>query len=1631
MKKLHKIGLVVLILMMILCVVLVACDNTPAHEHNYSQVGKDENNHWNECPDDQVKDESSIAPHSYKWESDANQHWKVCSACGYIVENSRANHVDSDENGKCDDCNRIVEIPTKSGSISGTISLKKQGEVTQSGKDVTITIKQDGEAVTPTDLVVEDNGTFSFSAIEGEYVIQVQKTGYLKAQETITLAQATPIEGKAFTLEYNLMSVATVPNCDGQYIEFDHQNDENAYILSNCTENGKTFDIMTVDAYDNASFTYLAKKGHSSALQSRVGVMIQFFNETEGKTDFLWWNVKTDDETVDKIEWLNEGLWAEWTNLRCVATAWNTITMSAEESAQYAEGSLKIGIARYENMIFGLVNGVVRDTVILDEKYADMEAHFAIIGQDVMSEDGVNKFYFEIESGIEDLLPETKHTITLPTVENLTMTSSRTECYDGQGFVVSFEPADGYAVTSFKVGDVEYFSQIKNNKVTVSNYKGESISVVMGKRVDFSLAVVDKSGNAISDIEKLTFTNANGSFDLDIASGKFTAQSVLPSEYTVTADNEKYASTIVTLVDGKLPENLVFVEKDFNDADIIGWGDKIAQVYNMATGDLEIHANGTVIHATQEEYNQVAFTTYLKKSNAREYSGAFVKFGNQYFRINIKHDSSVLGAIEWNCDTYMHDSWGNPGENATGSSWDGFGPNSWWFFDENGKGAYNYNEDENKQKVRTNIFLSDEELAMFEAGTLKLTLVRNGKTVYVFINGRYIGSRSNNALQDSKVTVGAVNWGTNSGAVINYDIETDISKYLAVCEGESEFKFVIDGNAELLNITGNLTGYSVNDLVELSIAPAQYCEITSFKVNGVDARYQDGFKFRLLDKNRENITITIEGKRSAPVKVNATIAESLGYNGLDLVLVSGETKYTGTIADNNATIDTYTGTYQLYIAYQGNNYAIGEATIGDDGALTISEDAKFGILRTDDIWNWSKYVTEVFNPSTGKGTATLTGDNLIHETANGYDSFAITHYIKSFDVEGAGNKGIFVKFGNDYVWLNLKSDLSIEWNCDNYMHKDWGNPGWNISESTYDGFGPNSWWVYNEKGEGMYQTGNNFSNDDKTSYESGELKLTLVRHGSMVYAFVNDRYIGFRNVGDKYNDVKATAGLISREIKYSTINYLFETDITKYLAICEAESSFKFEITSNNENYDIVDGKVEGYHVSDYALIGFNAKAGYVITGMKVDGEEVSISTMVKRWVNSATLANVKIELTIASADESPELVQDIIGNANVGDASKLDFSTKGTIKILDNTDLFAATANRYGNGAISVTFKKGLTSGDVMGIGYAFGTGNMGAAGLNKPIDYNSVSFRIENNGDTSKVQWVGNWDFGLQPVHWTWDVDSNVAGYNPLNAELYNAYATGDGITITLVRQDNVFYALVNGVIVSTEYISGYEGYLGRFYVLAHGAQKDQTVSYTLLDAEAAKKLVADAQTVISGDAETKVSSFIGSVSYDEGKVKFDGSGIVSVGEGSLNESLTMNVGTKYAESDASAQMGIMYRFADGRFVYVRSEKTGDNAFKIQYSQDSVLNRAGDAYLKGWTDYQQEDEDVINAFFSDSVAITLVRNGNVITIKCGETVLNTLTLDEKYAEMDGQMMVEVDRGSNTAVEFTYENIANASVGE
>ena len=1222
MKKLQKWLLVVLCVVLGLSV-LAAC-NVDGHTHDFTEVGFDDTNHWKYCPKDNVKDDSSVQAHEYtEIGSDETNHWNYCKVDNVKDPASVEAHKDEDKNGKCDVCGHAVKVPVEYGTLNGVVSLVKWSTTTASGDGVTIKVtNSEGKEVAVKDFTIDKaTGAYTMQCPVGEYTLNVSKGGYKESEHEIEIAKNEPVKMDV-TLEY-------ISFVDNDIFGWEQGRTEQ-YVDGKATVTalGSTVMHPTVDTFDQVAITTYLKKSNTNEVQ---GAFVRFgekyISVVIKPTGIIEWNCDTYNErgkdNITHLTWNRFGA-SEW--WMCDSDG-NTLyqhggNLTDEEKAMFEQGTLPLTLVRSGANVYVFVNG----------KYIGVRNVEAHLGSELAngkvtvgltcygSKANESVFTYLIETDVSAYLAKCEGDVTFKYVvngEHFTVTGKTDGFKLNDLAEITLSLEEGYTITSFKINGQEVEPTMSFKKwILDKNLAGVTIDIVTAEYqpVDIEYTVngmkpgYAQGGEVNLPDGKIKLENAVFKYELDLVGGKLSS-TVAEGTYTVTYNGYQPATVIV---DEDVNKQITLQRINFEEYDIFGWGQGRTEQY--VDGKATVTSLGsTIMHPSIDLFDEVAFTTYLKKSNTNEVQGAFVRFGEKYISVVIK----PTGIIEWNCDTYNE----RGKDNITHLTWNRFGASEWWMCDSDGNTLYQHGGN-----------LTDEEKAMFEQGTLPLTLVRSGANVYVFVNGKYIGVRNVEAhlgseLANGKVTVGLTCYGSKANeSVFTYLIETDIDAYLDKCEGDSTFKYVVNFNSEHVTVTGKTEGFKVNDIAEITLSVEEGYTITSFKVNGQDAEPKMSFKKWILDKNLADVEIEIVAAEYHPVTIDYTVkGVKPGYaQGGEVALPDGKIKLenaffkyeldlVGGKLSGQLAKGIYTVTYDGYLS----------ATVVVDDDLNKSITLNHINFESKDMFGWNNNTEESY--ADGKASIALKGtaNTIVHQSTDQFDDVAITLYADSTQTQKEA-VGVFVKFGDKFIWFNIKKDGTLEWNCDTSRSQ----TILNISGTTWNKFGPNEWWMCDSDGKTMYQGGANLTEEEKTMFANGTLPLTLVRKGANLYAFLNGKYIGMRNVGEEIGARKVTVGLTDfGAVPNAKLSYLIETDINAYLAKCEGDSTFKYVV---NGEHVTVTGKKDGYKVNDFAEITIAAEEGFTITSVKVNGVETEARTF-KKWLLGKDIADVTIEVTTAA----------------------------------------------------------------------------------------------------------------------------------------------------------------------------------------------------------------------------------------------------------------------------------------------------------------------------------------------------------------------------------------------------------------
>lgn len=1213
MKKTQK--LIFAVVTMVLSLFLLTACGLQTHMHDYSEWGYNDENHWMYCKDDNVKDDATVAAHTFtECGTDETYHWMYCPTCGAIQQSSKGSHVDEDLDGKCDVCEYKVPVYVNFG---GKVTLIKGGSAAVSTNEgVTISVSDDQGEVDLKNFVFNEDGTFSFTAEEGEYTIEASKDGYMTAVGVIELDHEAEItDYDQLKLEYKLLQVSLKPNYDPSLHDFSHMNEEKPYIVHTYSGgSGKTLDVETVLPQDNAMFTWYAEKGHAVANKDRIGVWVKFYDASMSKSEFVWFQTIGDDYSYAVY---SGGMWATATNMLESKSTYSA-QMSAAEQEQFDAGTLELSLGRYENLIFVIVNGELRDTIVLDEKYATMDAYLGLVGWDVSATDGQNKFYFRLTEDVSKYLPTEKYNVTIPAAENVTVTANREIVYKGQKVIYTITPDNGYMLVSVKVNGVEKLDDMSNQQLTLENYTDKTtieIETLPETETDILVTAHEVYEGAeitfVKNGESQIVTIKNGQATFHGLTGYWTAEIKLNGK---TYDFGKhFVDTDGNLViDGKARISSV-VELD--NITYTTNNKKAVAEMSLVTGEGTVRSTmGNMLrNRLIYSYDKVAVTMYLDPSmrSTAEELGAMMAFEKNFVWFGITGKNQLA----WLTNTWHDGDGGNHSKNIT--------------------------QDSSPVLFET---LTAADQALLTAGKLPVTLVRDGVMIYAFVNGRYAGYvKVADTYAEAQVRPGFSGLGTRSGAAFDFVID-DGSKWLDICSGATDFEVEVKGEGlEYLVIEGAPADgvYNLNEKYTLTFtttehpnAPTNKYSITAFKVNGTDADYSKPLEYIFYSKTTEQrLELYVVVEQTGPIDVTVT-ADSF-FNGRTVTLTMDETTENLTFADGKAEFNGLPGAYKVVFNYCGIDFDLGNMVLNKNGSAELANTTVNNLTYDNKTYPDSKNhkAKSTFELTTGKGTATTLMDNggfLRHVTLTSYDDVAVTVWMDWTQLSSSKEEsGALLFFDSEYVLFGFadKQEKTLSWQTNNWHD---GNGGNHVTSITKD----------SSKCTNYLYRNATLTDAEFTLYKQGKLPITLVRQGKNVYVFVNGAYAARSVLADTYADKKVQVGVSALGlVANASYDFQVETDISEYLEKCTGEATVAVDVKGTNSDALVITGRNEAYTLGDKVSLTFSVKeheeatAIYRIASMKVNGSTVDATKAYTKYLTEKT-TTLDIEVVIEEVKE-------------------------------------------------------------------------------------------------------------------------------------------------------------------------------------------------------------------------------------------------------------------------------------------------------------------------------------------------------------------------------------------------------------
>lgn len=619
------------------------------------------------------------------------------------------------------------------GSVNATVTGKKHG-VTGNSIAENAAFELVGKNQTYSGSL--SNGKLNVNKVlTGEYTLKIE--GYL--DQTITIEKDVEYT-TAIVFEYDMFSMLHTNNGDEGYWnltgtknDFTHQNDTNVLNVLNGSDG--MWVAYTNDKYDDLYFSATFKEGQS--WDNRKAIQLVFDNGTG-----IQFGLKQDGAGISFGYWYSDRYLLNRGDEARLAPEEKIGNLSAEQLTKFNGNGITVSVVRKANKIMLLVDGNTVRVLALSADYATKKCTPAIIIEWAGEQ--------EIGVSVSTALPafETP-TFKLTQGQNGTVTKTSGDTYSvWEKITLEITPNSNYRLKQLTVNGVV----ITGNKTEYSFYPvaGENTVVAEFEQIPYgsvNAEITGKkngvTGNSITDGTKVDLIGADSVEykNLTVTGGKIAVAEVVAGTYTVKVAG--YLDGSITVTEGAAYEIEIALEYDMFTT--YGWYDAHQDFshQNDADGYVTIKGSDGLNFVTKNEYDQVAITlTVGKDICAGERTGVMMTFGNKMLWFTVKKTNESitfewLGDGNWDTQTIVPEIWG---------------------FDGNA--------------------LTEAELESWNNNTMQVTLVRNGKDYYAFVNGTCRTSLTLNDYATQKTQAGVRAWGAVVGRQYSVSVEEDITEYL-------------------------------------------------------------------------------------------------------------------------------------------------------------------------------------------------------------------------------------------------------------------------------------------------------------------------------------------------------------------------------------------------------------------------------------------------------------------------------------------------------------------------------------------------------------------------------------------------------------------------------------------------------------------------------------------------------------------------------------------------------------------------------------------------------------------------------------------------------------------------------------
>lgn len=1089
--------------------------------------------------------------------------------------------------------------PREFGTVTGKVALYG-GKNSADYSDVTVDFGGDDAIVD-----IDEEGKFAAThvTVGKAYDVTVSKTGYSSYTASIILETKDECLDltKPFVLVYQRFE--SWQNKSLANFDLTHINDVDApYIRSVANAD---LGVLTRESYDDVavSVNFSQLKGPDKFPQK--GLTVKFGDDKYmmlriHNNKSLRWDINTWNQKSfagDDVEFLE---------------------LDQEQTEKFAtEEGIKLTVVRKRNVLYVFLNDalVLDGTKVLSAEEADVKVQVGFWEYEPKA-DKVWKFDInENVSAYDDKIPS--YAAPDLDVENGEVSFDKKSYKYGETATITMLPDTGYILDGLEIYGETVFGEVENN---VYSFTVTGAIDAVPTFVEYELQNVTVTVNGIDKGETVklsgvvTFTSVANKNDVRIVAltdGTAVVEDMItPGRYRVLYDDNYYGNTLV-LAKG---DTSATVELQYKRFDKWANGDldrlDLSNI-NDAEPFIKTKADGDFGVISRDSYGDVSVSAWLSKvkDSGDQYpnKGVFVQF---------EDGKSMILRINY----YANDG-------------------SWWLRWD--KKIWNVTTVEDRETWIYKLNAQQEKKFFDESG-IKLTLMRRGNMLYALLDDEFIygndGYEGNGIRElsagyaDDKVQVGLWEFAPKANKTYKFEI-ANAPIFAAPVVTATNGKVSFDKQS-----------YKFGETATITLTPDTDYILNSLIVCGEDVKSKvknNTYSFMATERIEVSATFAEYLLSDVTFTVNyAKLGVTAPLTGtIKLINTADETDVrTVAITNGTATVEDLVTPGEYKVVYADDYY---DKTITlAKGATVVSVTLNYKRFEAWANGNLERLDLSQANGEQSSVTSVADGDLGVITRGDGYGDVTVSVWMTT--VKDSGDKypqkGVLVKFedGKHMILRIHRYSDGTYWLC-------WNNNTW--GQTTIEA----EKWVCQ------------LTETQMQKYNSeGGIKLTLLRRGNMLYAFLDDEYMdgtgsyagnGTRTIDPSYADDKVQVGFWEFAPK--------------------ANKDWKFEMEGNiptfaapavtAENGAVTFDK-PSYKYGETATITVTPATDYILSSLIVCGAEV------KSQLNNNTYSFAATEKITASATFAECAVRDVTVTVNCAKNGTTEMLT-GTVTLTNTAD--------------------------------------------------------------------------------------------------------------------------------------------------------------------------------------------------------------------------------------------------------------------------------------------------------------------------------------------------------------------------